>query len=342
MVDLQFDEKNYFIFYAAAEYNDKLYISDPNNHGLLEYDLDTKGITVKNVFLAENMRDNYWSAFSYNSEIWFVPVRDNQKIAIYKINDNSIEYLEIPKSEHICKYRPFGQIYLVDNKVYLVPAYYDCLLCIDLLTREIERVDIGVYSYSGDMHATYKSSYMEQNKIYFCPFNNSQVKCFDVLNKVTENIPIAVTSGIYTNVIAKDNYLYLMPQKLDNGILKYNLKDKSQKNLYVSSKYESITQYECSFIVDDIIYGLPWEGNTMYMFDCRNDKIEIKEINDNSRNIYSYYYAHKINEERYLIISDNKNAPCLIWDKDEIKLIDIKLPEDYFIKELLMEIEERQ
>ena len=80
----------------------------------------------------------------------------------------------------------------------------------------------------------------------------------------------------------------------------------------------------------------------MYMFDCRNDKIEIKEINDNSRNIYSYYYAHKINEERYLIISDNKNAPCLIWDKDEIKLIDIKLPEDYFIKELLMEIEERR
>ena len=342
MVDLQFDEKNYFIFYAAAEYNDKLYISDPNNHGLLEYDLDTKQITVKNVFLAENMRDNYWSAFSYNSEIWFVPVRDNQKIAIYKINDNSIEYLEIPKSEHICKYRPFGQIYLVDNKVYLVPAYYDCLLCIDLLTREIERVDIGVYSYSGDMHVTYKSSYMEQNKIYFCPFNNSQVKCFDVLNKVTENIPIAVTSGIYTNVIAKDNYLYLMPQKLDNGILKYNLKDKSQKNLYVSSKYECITQYECSFIVDDIIYGLPWEGNTMYMFDCRNDKIEIKEINDNSRNIYSYYCAHKINEERYLIISDNKNAPCLIWDKDEIKLIDITLPEDYFIKELLMEIEERR
>lgn len=170
----------------------------------------------------------------------------------------------------------------------------------------------------------------------------SACPCFDVLNKVTENIPIAVTSGIYTNVIAKDNYLYLMPQKLDNGILKYNLKDKSQKNLYVSSKYECITQYECSFIVDDIIYGLPWEGNTMYMFDCRNDKIEIKEINDNSRNIYSYYYAHKINEERYLIISNNKNAPCLIWDKDEIKLIDIKLPEDYFIKELLMEIEERR
>ena len=31
MVDLEFDDKNYFTFYAAAEYNGKLYISDPDN-----------------------------------------------------------------------------------------------------------------------------------------------------------------------------------------------------------------------------------------------------------------------------------------------------------------------
>ena len=71
MVDLEFDDKNYFTFYAAAEYNGKLYISDPDNRGLLVYDLDTKEINVKNIFMAENERDNYWSAFSYNGEIWF-------------------------------------------------------------------------------------------------------------------------------------------------------------------------------------------------------------------------------------------------------------------------------
>ena len=89
MVDLEFDDKNYFTFYAAAEYNGKLYISDPDNRGLLVYDLDTKEINVKNIFMAENERDNYWSAFSYNGEIWFVPIRDNQKIAIYNI-DNTL------------------------------------------------------------------------------------------------------------------------------------------------------------------------------------------------------------------------------------------------------------
>lgn len=53
MVDLEFDDKNYFTFYAAAEYNGKLYISDPDNRGLLVYDLDTKEINVKNIFMAK-------------------------------------------------------------------------------------------------------------------------------------------------------------------------------------------------------------------------------------------------------------------------------------------------
>ena len=342
MVDLQFDDKNYFIFYAAADYNGKLYISDPDNRGLLVYDLDTKEINVKNIFMAENMRDNYWSAFSYNGEIWFVPIRDNQKIAIYNIDNNSIEYLKIPRSEHVCEYQPFSNSYVVGNKVYLTPAYYDSILCVDLMTREIEKIDIGIYTYSGDVHATYKWSCMEKNKIYFCPFNNSLVKSYDVVNGVVEDIPVSVSSGMYTNIIVKDDYIYLMPRKLDNGILKYNLNDKSQETVYINAQYDNTTQYECYFMFDDVIYGLPLDGNIMYLFDCTSGNVDTIEINNNIESIYSYYFAQKINERRYLIISNNVKNPCLIWEKDEIELIDIKLPKDYFMKVLLMEIEKRR
>lgn len=82
MFDLEFDNKYYFTFIAAAEYEDKLYISDPNNRGLLEYNLGTKETVIKNIFMAENERNNYWSAFTYHGEVWFIPLRDNQKIAI--------------------------------------------------------------------------------------------------------------------------------------------------------------------------------------------------------------------------------------------------------------------
>ena len=80
----------------------------------------------------------------------------------------------------------------------------------------------------------------------------------------------------------------------------------------------------------------------MYLFDCTSGNVDTIEINNNIESIYSYYFAQKINERRYLIISNNVKNPCLIWEKDEIELIDIKLPKDYFMKVLLMEIEKRR
>ena len=80
----------------------------------------------------------------------------------------------------------------------------------------------------------------------------------------------------------------------------------------------------------------------MYLFDCTSGNVDTIKINNNIESIYSYYFAQKINEMRYLIISNNVKNPCLIWEKDEIELIDIKLTKDYFIKELLMEIEKRR
>ena len=41
MDKLYIDKKNYVTFCAVAEYNGKLYISDRNNRGLLEYNLKT-------------------------------------------------------------------------------------------------------------------------------------------------------------------------------------------------------------------------------------------------------------------------------------------------------------
>ena len=51
MDKLKIDKKGYVTFYAAAEYNGKLYIADRDNRGLLEYDLTTGETIIKNVLL---------------------------------------------------------------------------------------------------------------------------------------------------------------------------------------------------------------------------------------------------------------------------------------------------
>lgn len=69
----------------------------------------------------------------------FVPVRDYEQFAIYKPQNNSIEYMAFPKSEHMCEYMPFVDSYVVENIAYLIPAFYDCILCIDLISRTLEK-----------------------------------------------------------------------------------------------------------------------------------------------------------------------------------------------------------
>ena len=96
MDKLHIDKKNYVTFCAVAEYNGKLYISDKNNRGLLEYNLKTKETVIKNIFMAENYRNNYWSAFAYKNEIWFIPLRDYQKIAIYNTDNEKITFCHFP------------------------------------------------------------------------------------------------------------------------------------------------------------------------------------------------------------------------------------------------------
>ena len=59
MDKLLIDEKGYITFCAAAEYKGKLYVSDRNNRGLLEYNLKTKETVIKNIFMSENYRNNY-------------------------------------------------------------------------------------------------------------------------------------------------------------------------------------------------------------------------------------------------------------------------------------------
>ena len=335
---IKIDKKAYLSFWAAAEHNGKLYISDPNNRGLLEYDLTTGETVVKNIFMAENNMNNYRFAFEYKGQIWFVPLRNSGEIAIYNVNNN-IEYIAIPKSESKCEYRPFAGSYVIGDKAYLVPAYYDCLLCIDLESRNMRRIDIEINKYAGDAYTIYKSSYLKDNKIYFCPYNNAEVKYFDTATGIVDNIPVVIGEKKYSNVCVWDNELYLLPKEIKNGILKYNIKEKTQEVICLDDNNVTM-QCECSFMRDNIIYGLPYNSNKMYLFDCLNNRLELKDFCTSERTL-SFLFAQALDENRVLILSEDKKTPCMIWEKERIQLVDIKLQEDYFIKELLMELEER-
>lgn len=342
MDKLRIDKKAYVTFCAAAEYNGKLYIADSNSRGLLEYDLTTKKTIIRNVFMAENYMKNYWSAFTYKNEIWFVPVRDYERFAIYKPQNNSIEYMAFPKSKHVCEYMPFVDVYVIGDMAYLIPAFYDCILCINLQLREWERIDIGVEDYSEWGHSIYKSSCRVDEKIYLCPYNNEEFKYFDISTHKVESISLHMPEKVYANIFEKNGIFYLIPEKISNGITKYIVAEHREEKIYPEDvDMCGETLYECCFMIDKTIYGLPENGNNMFLYDSERGAIETQQFSEENKKL-SFYKARFVNENKRLIVTATGTTPCLIWNKNDYEIIDINLQRDYFIQEILMEIEERK
>ena len=344
MDKLMIEKKGYVTFYAAAEYNGKLYIADRNNRGLLEYDLTTKETIIKNIFMAENYMNNYWLAFTYKNEIWFIPIRDYQKFAIYNIKDNKITFLSFPKSEHRCDYIPFMDYQMVGEYVYLIPAHYDCILKINLQTRETERVSIGVEKYAGDGYPITMASTVIGDKIVMCPYNNNMMMIFDTnTDQVIKCIELERTKT-YSNIGIYNNQVILIPDDLNDDICEVNIRNKTYeyKTILCEDKYKKI-KYPSIIVDDNDIFFLPDNGTAILQYNYLNESMRYNEvyIKDNTRKL-KYIKGRKLKQHLYIAFSDDSKSPCMMISNGSVETIELKLPADFFVRELFMEMKERE
>lgn len=341
---LVIDKKGYVTFYAAAEYNGKLYISDRDNRGLLEYDLETKETVIKNIFMAENYMNNYGQAFTYKNEIWFIPLRDNGKIAIYNVRNNKLEYLDIPKSENKCDYIPFTDYVIKDDYAFMMPAHYDCLLKINLKERTFFRVDIGVQEYSGDGYPITTASILKDDKIYICPFNNNK---FIIYNTKTDDIEKTIElkdKSAYTNLFSYKGKIYLVPLKISKGLTLLDVNNEKEIKKEIKSDSVNI-DFEClGSIVDGTqIMFFPNKGEYIVKYNYINENVDyIRFEHENKPKELCFNRMRMVGNGKCIVRADNCKTPCLLCSNGKIEIINIKLPSDYFIKEILMEIEARE
>lgn len=344
MDKLLIDEKGYITFWAAAEYKGKLYVSDRNNRGLLEYNLKTKETVIKNIFMSENYRNNYWSAFTYKNEIWFIPLRDYQKIAIYNTDNEKITFLSFQKSEHRCDYMPFMDYQMVGEYVYLLPAHYDCVLKINLQTRETSRISIGVEDYAGDGYPITIASVLIEDKIIMCPYNNRNMIIFDTcMDKVDGNIELKNTK-MYSNIGIYNGVAYLIPEYLYNDICIVNLKTQiyEYKAILCENRYKEI-KYPCSIVVNNNIYFFPDGNNVILKYDYLSNNMDYKKVIVKDNNLgLKFLKGRKLKDDLYVAIPEDSTTPCMLISNNSIENVELKLPDDFFIKELLMEIKERE
>lgn len=252
--------------------------------------------------------------------------------------------MSFPKSEHRCDYVPFMDYQIVGKYVYLIPSYYDCILKIDLEIKAVTRISIGIEDYAGNGYPIIIAGVLMEDKIVMCPYNNEKVMVFDTnIDRVIECIELEYTKT-YSNIEIYNDNVILIPDDLNNDICEVNIRNKSYeyKAILCEDKYKKL-KYPGIIVDDNDIYFFPDNGTTILVYDYLNESMRYKEvyIKDSARTL-KYAKGGILKQHLHIALSDDSKSPCMLISNGCVETIELKLPADFFVKELFMEMKERE
>ena len=320
---------------AMTEREDYLYCSDFQSNGLFRYNFKDRRIDILGTFDTRFMWNSYWQAVSYGKEIWFIPFKQEERIAVYNIENNSIEYVELPKSTRDCMYRPFNDCYLVGENLYITPMCYDCMLKIKLSTRKVSRIDIGIKEYAGQNSGILYGSCIDNGKIYLCPWSSTKILCFDTHTDIVKTISADIDVKMYAGIIIHNNSALLFPVKLERGILDVDI-NTGERKVYNISNIQDVKdiRYTALARIKGKIYLFPEEANNVAIVDIVDmslDKLLKIEYNG-EKNLGWFSTRHTSYGE--IVIPSDISTPMLLLNEEGIHQLSLRPEKDYFMKVL--------
>lgn len=344
--NINLGDKQGLSFFALAEVDERLYFVDRDSKLLFCYDQKLKTTELKRIMQTLEVKNSYWMAFSYNREVWFIPVRYYERIAIYDTVTNLIEYVEIPEPIEAgrLEYRPFNNYFIYNNKVYLIPGYYDCILEIDLITRVANRIDIGIKKYVGKGCEIFCEGVQCENIIYMCPWSHKHIYAFNMDTLEVKILQEEFMERKYCNIFEKNKKLILVPEKIDTGIVLYNLETGEKEEIHIGVNDEGKAASYRGSIFDrekDKLFLLPYGGKAIIEINIVDWKIKEHFVIVNGRcDEYMWGKQKKVNNN-ILLPSESSETPMIVYEDGIISQLSIIPSDDYFISGLLMEMAER-
>ena len=111
---------------------------------------------------------------------------------------------------------------------------------------------------------------------------------------------------------------------------------------YIKIKYKKL-KYPGIIVDDNDIYFFPDNGTAILVYDYLNESMRYNEvcIKDSTRKL-KYVKGEKIKQHLHIALSDDSKNPCILISNGSVETIELKLPADFFVRELFMEMKERE
>ena len=333
---MEISKSNYdkVLFRAGVQTNGCLYYSDWNSNGLFKLNIKDNCTQVIATFESDMIERLHEFAFVFNNEIWFIPSDIHEKIAIYNLDKDRIRYLDIPKYKYVCNNRPFMGYYIMHNKVWLFPSSMVAMLEVDLIDETMK------YHYLLNENAEreldkrrfiYSSYYVKKDKAYLCPWGEKYITIFDLSHLSIKKINIEIPQYCYKNIVVKEKEIILFPEKLENGIIAYDIESEKQvKKMCLN----------CNNICDIVIenenkvFILPnKEKNAIVLHLFKWNYEVINELNIDEDVVW--YEVRNILNKIFIIPYTEKNN-MIYFEKNEFKILKCQHYIDEEIRQLFL------
>ncbi len=333
-------------FYAGVLIGDWIYCSMYNVNGLYRKNIKTGE--------QENLGrfDKYNSgmgvhemAFLSDDSIFFVPMEHREKlIAVYGLDTQQIEYLELPYSSTYVVGRIACTAIDTADAVWVIPCVYDAILRIDKATHEIKRYDNWPKKIleDGISKAKFSDAVLIDGKIYICPYDCSGIVIFDVATATMEMIEIEIINKVYRKIVSYNQKLYLFPENFDYEIIIFDLKEKKaekckSKPINTEGEYHAIT---C--INGRDVWMFPYEGGQILKFDLETHKYDsiTVHIDQNKKNMDIQFWDAYETGEKALIAMGKSTSPFIVVEGDKLLYDIIELSTDEILHGLFDSIKE--
>lgn len=265
-IEIDCDNKKYK-WVGAVYYNDKFYCIPNGTNKFLVYDIKKNDYNY--IPIDEEENPFMWTGgCEYLGKIYAFP-RTSNKLLSLDTKNNQVELINLKLKYH--KEHHYGGVATENGIIYQPPRNSSHILKIDLNKKEAKKIYIlpkllGIkYNYTtGIIHTN--------NNIYFFPEQNGHIM---VLNIDTEEITFMkekLSSMVFDAAISENGNIYGF-SAYEKGILKIDVKNGTSKMIHQEIGIPGC--YGTKLGINGKIYGIPGNGNKIYEYDPKTEKVTI-------------------------------------------------------------------
>lgn len=317
------------IFENAYDDGTSLWFTEYDYNSLIKMNKKSHSIKWKGSFPGESFIKErlYTSTVMCGRKLYFAPYMADE-MAVYDLETETIEKIPIDifdkRNGVHGERRKFFKILSFNQEIYLIPAYYQGILCYDTERRVFSCFDDWVGRIEGlrtsEWEYFFEFAQIGSRLILPCACADAVV-IFDMAEKQSKVIRTPSTDFAckFCGICRADEYLYLISGDGTVSKRKEDDLEKEVKRYRPSATESSDVKFYPAKYAEGSVYLFPFREGDLCRIDTKTDQVFLAEALDDEKEYsgYNFLFLSVVPDGNRLYLSAGNSRRFLIYDMDD-------------------------